>query len=162
MAKYLRWVHFSVVYVCFWEYACMLKDSWERQWECACSVLVSVSWSIKSCKKMQLSLFKWSADWWRSSFGNPTKQHFPISFTLFIFFFPVSYHASPPSSLCIVFLFLITTLFPFSHLYHLLLPFSFPFLSFPAGWRKTLPPQLCEMCPLSHDVPRRRRNVPDR
>lgn len=30
------------------------------------------------------------------------------------------------------------------------------------GWRKALPPQLCHVCPLSHDVPGRRGNVPNR
>lgn len=59
--------------------------------------------------------------------------------------------------------------FSFSLSLHPFLSFfvSFPgrpflFSLFPLGWREALPPQLCHMCPLPHDVSWRRRNVPYR
>lgn len=120
------------MYVCFWEYACMLKDSWERQWECACSVLVSVSWSIKSCKKCscpssnEVLTDDEAALETRQSNTSPSPSHYSSFFSCFLsclssFFtlhcFSVSYHHSVPvfssvpfalAILCLIFLF-----FPF-------------------------------------------------
>lgn len=45
-----------------------------------------------------------------AAFGKPTKRHSPISSTLFIRFLPISYHASPHSSLLIVFLYVLSPL----------------------------------------------------
>lgn len=41
-------------------------------------------------------------------------------------------------------------------------PYLFPLTPLLIGWREAIPPQLCQVCPLSHDVPGRRGDVPYR
>lgn len=94
----------------------------------------------------------------------------PLPFS-FLFFFSISYHAPRHSSFLIVFLYFLSPMcsrflicvicccFSVPYLFPL---FPFLFLSSPPGWREALPPQLCQVFPLSHDVPGRRGNVPYR
>lgn len=81
------------------------------------------------------------------------------SFLLFLFiphcFSSLSYQHSVPASSFVPSALLLSAIFVSS--------FLCPLLLIPSpGWRKALPPQLCQVCPLSHDVPGRRGNVLNR
>lgn len=162
-AEYLRWVHFSM---CEFVYVCMLMGA--SVGLCACMpicVCVCVCRSIKSCEKTQLSLFKWLKCWLMTKqlrkTNRATLSHLLYPFHSCSFFlFLITPLANPHSSLCSRFLIcVICCCFSVPYLFPL---FPFLFLSSPPGWREALPPQLCQVFPLSHDVPGRRGNVPYR
>lgn len=171
-AEYLRFVHLSIyIHTCVYlgRRGRMVIFLW--LWKCG---FVCVYLSIKSCEKTQMSLFKWLKCWlmtehlWKtnketlSHLSQPCSFVFAFSyrtshpiFPFLIVFLSISYHHSVPISSLVPSALLLSAIF--------LSPFLFSFLPICSpGWRKALPPQLCQVCPLSDDVPGRRRNVPNR